>query len=79
MPPIQATRSNESQNKVMTAIAQIVEDTGKLRETIEAVNGRTQNLAASTEQIAASVTVILNTANDVKERLNLLVEASHSM
>ncbi len=74
-----ATRSNESQNKVMTAIAQIVEDTGKLRETIEAVNGRTQNLAASTEQIAASVTVILNTANDVKERLNLLVEASHSM
>ncbi len=74
-----ATRSNESQGKVMAAITRIIEDTGKLRETIDAVNGRTQNLAASTEQIAASVAVILNTANDVKESLNLLVEASRSV
>ncbi|MCI8528589.1 MAG: transcriptional regulator [Lachnospiraceae bacterium] len=73
-----ATRSNESQNKVMASITQIVEDTNRLQKTIEAVNGRTQNLAASTEQIAASVAVILNTANEVKKSLNLLLEASRT-
>jgi len=71
-----ATRSNESQNKVVASIGRIIEDTDNLRKTIEKVNGRTQNLAASTEEIAASVAVILNTANDVKKSLNLLLEAS---
>ncbi len=71
-----ATRSNESQNKAEASIARIIEDTDRLRRTIEAVNGRTQNLAASTEEMAASVAVILNTANNVKESLNLLLEAS---
>lgn len=67
-----ATRSNTSQNKIMTSIAQIIEDTNRLRNTIDAVNSRTQNLAASTEEIAASVTVILNTANEVKNKLKVL-------
>jgi len=67
-----ATRSNISQSKIMNSITRIVEDTDILRKTVEAVNGRTQNLAASTEEIAASVSVILNTANEVKDTLKIL-------
>ncbi len=71
-----ATHSNESQNQVMASIKRIIEDTDKLRKTIDAVNNRTQSLAAFTEEMAASVAVILNTADDVKKSLNLLLEAS---
>lgn len=67
-----ANRSNESQNKIMDAINQIISDTNTLRETISAVNGRAQNLAASTEEIAASVTMVLQAANTVREKLKVL-------
>jgi methyl-accepting chemotaxis protein len=56
----------------MNSIAEIIEDTEKLRKTIDGVNGRTQNLAASTEEIAASVEMVLNTAHEVKSRLKEL-------
>ena len=67
-----ANRSNESQNRIMDAIDQIITDTNTLRDTISAVNGRTQNLAASTEEIAASVTLVLQTANSIREKLHVL-------
>ena len=67
-----ANRSNESQNRIMDAIDQIISDTNTLRDTISAVNGRTQNLAASTEEIAASVTLVLQTANSIREKLRVL-------
>lgn len=67
-----ASKSNASQSKIMKSIAGIIEDTGKLRQIIEGVNGRTQNLAASTEEIAASVEMVLNSANEVKQRLKVL-------
>lgn len=69
-----ATRSNQSQNRILNSVAAIRQDTQTLRKTIDEVNGRTQNLAASTEEIAASVAVILNTANGVKEKLKVLEE-----
>lgn len=69
-----ATRSNQSQNRILNSVAAIRKDTQTLRQTIDEVNGRTQNLAASTEEIAASVAVILNTANGVKEKLKVLEE-----
>ena len=67
-----ANRSNESQSRIMDAITRIISDTNTLRETIAAVNGRTQNLAASTEEIAASVALVLQTANSIKEKLHVL-------
>lgn len=67
-----ANRSNSSQGKVMTSVNSIIADTTKLRDTIEAVNDRTQGLAASNEEIAASVSVVLSSVNKVKEMLNLL-------
>lgn len=70
-----ATRSNASQNKVMTSVGGILEDTHKLRETIAGVNIRTQNLAAATQEIAASVSTVLEAAEEVKEKLKILEEA----
>jgi methyl-accepting chemotaxis protein len=67
-----ANRSNESQNRIMTSIDQIIGDTNRLFTTVDAVNGRTQNLAACAEEIAASVAVVMNTANEIKNRLKVL-------
>ena len=67
-----ATRSNASQEKIMASIGSIVEDTKKLGDVVDGVNDRTQSLAAATEEIAASVSVILETANGIKERLKVL-------
>lgn len=67
-----ANRSNESQSRIMDAVTQIISDTNTLRDTISAVNGRTQNLAASSEEIAASVATVLQTANSIKRKLQIL-------
>lgn len=69
-----ANRSNTSQSKIMASVNSIIADTTKLRDTIEAVNDRTQSLAASSEEIAASVSVVLNAADKVKEKLKILEE-----
>lgn len=58
----------------MASVNSILADTTKLRNTIEAVNDRTQSLAASSEEIAVSVSVVLNAADKVKEKLKILAE-----
>lgn len=70
-----ATRSNLSQEKIMTSVSTIIEDTHKLRDIVDAVNGRTQNLAASSEEISASVTTVLQVADEIREKLHTLEEA----
>ncbi|MCH5271999.1 MAG: 4Fe-4S binding protein [Lachnospiraceae bacterium] len=67
-----ANRSNASQEKIMNSVKEIIEDTHKLQSIVDTVNGRTQTLAAATEEISASVEVILGTVNNIKERLKLL-------
>lgn len=57
------------------SVSTILENTKKLNEIIDSVNDRTQNLAASSEEIATSVSVILDTANQIKERLQILGDA----
>lgn len=69
-----ATRSEGTQAKIIEAVASIIEETEKLIEIIKQVNGRTQNLAAVTEEIAASSDMILNSSAEVKIRLEKLVE-----
>lgn len=71
-----ATRSNESQQKVLCSIQSILQETKELMDIITGVNDRTQNLAAATEEIAASSNVILTTADQVKQALEALVENS---
>lgn len=68
-------RSNESQARVMSSVGGIIEEAKKLRETISGVNTRTQSLAASTQEIEASVTNVLDAAEEIKEKLKILGEA----
>lgn len=64
-----ANKSNESQEKIMEAIRKIQDDTGKLSEIITGINEKTMNLAAVSQEIAASNETILNAAEGVKESL----------
>ena len=66
-----ANRSSESQEQILASISSIVADADKLMEIVHAVNDRTQNLAASTEEISASAQVILETADHVKASLQV--------
>ena len=65
-----ATRSNLSQEKIMTSIGVIIDNTKKLHDIIDSVDDKTQNLAAATEEISASVSTILKTSNEIKEKLS---------
>lgn len=67
-----ATRSNASQDKIMNSVSSIITDTRKLLDTVDGVNGRTQTLAAAAQEISASVSMVLGTANKIKEKLKVL-------
>lgn len=67
-----ANRSNASQEKIMNSVRGIIEDSHKLQNIVDTVNGRTHTLAAATEEISASVAVILDTVNGIKEKLKAL-------
>lgn len=69
-----ANKSNMSQEKIVSSIGGILEDTEHLMEIISGINGRIENLAAATEQIAASADMILATTDSVKKSLEDLVE-----
>lgn len=69
-----AAKSNVSQEKISQSINTIVKDSYKLKEIIDDVNARSQNLAASSEEISASVIVVLDTAKSVKLKLEELAE-----
>ena len=69
-----ASRSNESQGKILQYVSKIIEDSQNLMDITTDINIRVDSLAASTEQIAASAEVILTTSDDVKDRLGTLVE-----
>lgn len=64
--------STESQSRIEKAIMVIQSDAVKLANTVGSVNDRTQSLAASTEQIAASAESIIQVSNFIKEKLRNL-------
>lgn len=69
-----ANRNNENSEKILNTTLGILENTKKLHNIVDEVNGRTQSLAASSEEIAASVTVVLDSANAIRDRLKNLVK-----
>lgn len=74
-----ASRSNESQEKIIHHVSKIIEDSTNLMNVVTDINGRVDSLAASTEQIAASADIILSTAADVKNKLAGLVEENRKL
>lgn len=69
-----ANRSNESQGKIVEFITKILRDTHQLNDIIREVNVKTQNLAASSEEMTAAVENILDSSAQVKEQLLQLEE-----
>ena len=67
-----ATKSSVSQQKVLESTQAILKETSDLMDIIAGVNGRIQNLAAATEEISASSTMVVSTADQVKALLNNL-------
>lgn len=64
--------SGVSQSKIEKAIGKIREDAQNLTTTLNRINDRTQALAASTEEIAASAASIIQVSDLIKDELKTL-------
>ena len=69
-----AGRSNEGQDKIMSSVGGIIEGTGRLNDIVQGVDVRTQTLATATQEITASVSMVLDTVNSIKNKLQMLGE-----
>lgn len=70
-----ADDSNRNKEQISAAMSKLTENSQKLMAVVDDVNGRISNLAASTEEIAASAAVIGQIANELHdkfERINAL-------
>lgn len=61
--------SDSNKEQIQEAVTQLLGKAGKLIEVIDGVNVRVTNLAASTEEIAASADMVSTISADLKERL----------
>jgi methyl-accepting chemotaxis protein len=67
-----ASDSDQNKEQIQTAIEELLTDAGKLIEIIDSVNLRVTNLAASTQEIAASADLVSSISADLKEKLDRL-------
>ena len=64
-----ASDSDKNKEEIQSAINSLFEDAEKLISIIDGVNVRVTNLAAATEQIAASADVISTISSDLRDKL----------
>lgn len=64
-----ASDSDSNKEQIQEAITELLSKAGKLIEVIDGVNVRVTNLAASTEEIAASADMVSNISANLKEKL----------
>lgn len=67
-----ASDSDANKEQIQTAISDLLKDAGKLIDVIDGVNLRVTNLAASTEEIAASADMVSTISADLKHKLDQL-------
>lgn len=67
-----ASDSDSNKEQIQQAITQLLGRANKLIEVIDGVNVRVTNLAASTEEIAASADMVSTISTDLKEKLTQL-------
>lgn len=66
--------SNNNKEEIGDAIAQLVDESNRLIEIIDEVNARMTNLAASTEQIAASADMVAEISDELQNKVMELAE-----
>ena len=64
-----ASDSDANKEQIQTAISELLADAKKLINVIDGVNLRVTNLAASTEEIAASADMVSTISSDLKDKL----------
>ena len=69
-----ADDSNKNKAMISEAIDLLATDSEKLIRVVDSVNDRINNLAASTEEIAASATVIGQVANELRGKFEKINE-----
>ncbi|MBQ7920155.1 MAG: 4Fe-4S dicluster domain-containing protein [Lachnospiraceae bacterium] len=67
-----ALGSNKNKDEIVEAISILTEEAERLMKIVDDVNERISNLAASTEEIAASATMVSEVSDDLKERFEVL-------
>ncbi len=67
-------QSSRADQSIRNAVEGIAKETKELLEVVENVNGRIQNLAASSEEISASTTIVSEAVEKVKNELEVLVK-----
>ncbi len=67
-----AQESNANKNEIVIAMNHLLEESEHLIGTVDDVNTRISNLAASTEEIAASATMVSETSDNLKGKLSKL-------
>lgn len=67
-----ASDSDSNKEQIQGAITELLENAEKLIEIIDSVNVRVTNLAASTEEIAASADMVSNVSSNLKDKLATL-------
>lgn len=70
-----ASDSDRNKEEIQTAINSLLTDAEKLISVIDGVNTRVTNLAASTEEIAASADMVSNISSELREKMNRLKES----
>ncbi len=64
-----ASDSDSNKEQIQSAISELLENAEKLIEIIDSVNLRVTNLAAATEEIAASADMVSNVSSSLKDKL----------
>lgn len=67
-----AEDSNENKLEITNAVKDIMKDSENLIKTIDEVNNRITNLAASTQEIASGTDILKNVSKDIKEKMEEL-------
>ncbi len=67
-----ALGSNQNKEEISNAMDNLITESNHLMEIVDQVNGRISNLAASTEEIAASATMVGEVVDDLKSRFESL-------
>ena len=68
-----ASRSNERQQRIEKAVYDIEKEVQHLLGTVGHTNERTQNLLSATEEISASAELVRESANVIRDQLELLI------
>ena len=69
-----ADDSNKNNNDIKDTIERLIVEAEKLNEIVELVNTRTMNLAASSEETTASISVMKDITNSVENSLRQILE-----